>query len=37
VDDTTQRIKRYPVEATAVTFILGVIVGGFISWMISRR
>lgn len=37
VDDTTQRIKRHPVEATAVTFILGVIVGGFISWMISRR
>ena len=37
VDDTTQRIKRHPVEATSMTFILGVIVGGFISWMISRR
>ncbi len=37
VDDTTQRIKRHPVEATVVTFALGVIVGGFISWMISRR
>jgi ElaB/YqjD/DUF883 family membrane-anchored ribosome-binding protein len=37
VDDTTQRIKRHPVEATVVTFTLGVIVGGFISWMISRR
>jgi ElaB/YqjD/DUF883 family membrane-anchored ribosome-binding protein len=37
VDDTTQRIKRHPVEATAATFALGVIVGGFISWMISRR
>jgi ElaB/YqjD/DUF883 family membrane-anchored ribosome-binding protein len=37
VDDATQRIKRHPVEATAATFALGVIVGGFISWMISRR
>ena len=37
VDDTTQRIKRHPVEATAMTFMLGVIVGGFISWMISRQ
>ena len=37
VDDTTQRIKRHPVEATAATFALGVIVGGFIGWMISRR
>lgn len=37
VDDTTQRIKRHPVEATAATFAMGVIVGGFIGWMISRR
>jgi ElaB/YqjD/DUF883 family membrane-anchored ribosome-binding protein len=41
MDDTTQRIKRHPVEAIAVTFTLGVIVGGFIGgfigWMISRR
>ena len=37
VDDTTQRIKRHPVEATAMTFTLGVIVGGFIGWLISRR
>ena len=36
MDDTTQRIKRHPVEATAVTFTLGVV-GGFIGWMISRR
>jgi ElaB/YqjD/DUF883 family membrane-anchored ribosome-binding protein len=37
VDDTTQRIKRHPVEATAATFALGLIVGGFLSWMFSRR
>ncbi len=37
VDDTTQRIKRHPVEATAAMFAMGVIVGGFIGWMISRR
>lgn len=37
VDDTTQRIKRHPVEATATTFAVGVIVGGIIGWMISRK
>jgi ElaB/YqjD/DUF883 family membrane-anchored ribosome-binding protein len=37
VDDTTQRIKRHPVEATATTFAVGVIVGGVIGWMISRK
>jgi hypothetical protein len=37
MDDTTQRVKRHPVEATAATFTLGVIVGGLIGWMVSRR
>ncbi len=36
VDDTTQRMKRHPVEATGATFALGVIFGGFIGWLISR-
>ena len=37
MDDTTQRVKRHPVEAMAATFTLGVIVGGIIGWMASRR
>jgi len=37
LDDTTQRIKRHPVETMAVTFTLGVTVGGFIGWLVSRR
>jgi F0F1-type ATP synthase assembly protein I len=37
MDDTMQRVKRHPVEAMAATFTLGVIVGGFIGWMVSRR
>jgi F0F1-type ATP synthase assembly protein I len=37
MDDTTQRVKRHPVETMAATFMLGVIVGGFIGWAVSRR
>jgi len=37
LDDTTQRVKRHPVETMAATFTLGVIVGGFVGWLVSRR
>jgi len=37
LDDTTRRVKRHPVETMAVTFTLGVIVGGLIGWLVSRR
>ena len=37
MDDTTQRVKRHPMETMAATFTLGVIVGGIIGWMVSRR
>ncbi|MGZ5178761.1 MAG: hypothetical protein ACXWCW_31965 [Burkholderiales bacterium] len=37
MDDTTQRIKRHPVETIAATFALGVIVGVLIGWALSRR
>ena len=37
MDDTLQRVKRHPVETMAATFTLGVVVGGFIGWMVSRR
>ncbi len=37
MDDTTQRVKRHPVEAMAATFAVGVLVGTFIGWFASRR
>lgn len=36
VEDTTQRVKRHPIETMAATFALGVVVGAFIGWMASR-
>ena len=37
IDDTTRRVKRHPVETVVVTFSLGLIVGGLIGWMASRK
>lgn len=37
MDDTTQRVKRHPVETMVMTFTLGVLVGGFIGWVMSRK
>ncbi len=37
MDDTTQRVKRHPIETMAATFMVGAIVGGLIGWGMSRR
>jgi hypothetical protein len=37
LDDTTQRVKRHPVETMAATFALSVVVGGFVGWLVARR
>ena len=37
MDDTTQRVKRHPVETVVATFALGLIVGGLIGWMVFRK
>ncbi len=37
MDDTTQRVKRHPIETMAMTFAVGVLVGTFIGWAASRR
>ena len=37
MDDATQRVKRHPAETMAATFAFGVIVGGLIGWMVSRK
>jgi len=37
MDDTTQRVKRHPVETMAATFGLGLVAGVVIGWTISRR
>lgn len=36
MEDTTQRVKRHPIETMSATFALGVVVGAFIGWMASR-
>jgi ElaB/YqjD/DUF883 family membrane-anchored ribosome-binding protein len=37
IDDTNQRVKRHPVETVVATFSVGIIVGGFIGWMVFRK
>jgi ElaB/YqjD/DUF883 family membrane-anchored ribosome-binding protein len=37
MDDTTQRVKRHPVETVVATFALGLIGGVLIGWMMSRK
>lgn len=37
MDDTTQRVKRHPIETMAATFACGIILGGFIGWIASRK
>jgi ElaB/YqjD/DUF883 family membrane-anchored ribosome-binding protein len=37
MDDTTQRVKRHPIETMAATFAFGLVAGAFIGWMITRR
>ena len=37
IDDTTQRVQRHPVETMVATFTMGLIVGGLIGWMVSRK
>ena len=37
MDDTTQRVKRHPVETMAATFTMGLFLGGLIGWMVSRK
>ncbi len=37
MDDTTQRIKRHPIETVMMAFGAGVIVGGFVSWLAGRK
>ena len=37
MDDTTQRVKRHPVETIAATLAIGLVAGAFIGWMMKRR
>ncbi len=37
MDDTTQRIKRHPVESLVTAFAAGVFLGGFIDCLIRRK
>ncbi len=35
--DTRERVKRHPAESMMAVFTLGVLVGGFIGWLMSRK
>jgi ElaB/YqjD/DUF883 family membrane-anchored ribosome-binding protein len=37
MDDTTQRIKRHPIETVMMAFAAGFIAGAFVSWMARHR
>jgi ElaB/YqjD/DUF883 family membrane-anchored ribosome-binding protein len=37
LDDATQRVKRHPIETMAATFTVGVVVGGLLGWLVSRK
>ena len=37
LDETTQRVKRHPVETMVAMFALGVVGGGFVGWLASRN
>jgi len=37
MDDTQERIKRHPVESMTMAFAIGVLVGGFISWLSRHK
>ncbi len=37
MDDTTDRIKRHPVETITMSFAVGIAVGAIIGWAIGRK
>jgi ElaB/YqjD/DUF883 family membrane-anchored ribosome-binding protein len=37
IDDTTERVKRHPVETMVATFGVGLVAGVFIGWLLSRK
>ena len=37
MDDTSQRVKRHPVETLTGTLVIGLIAGMFIGWFVSRK
>jgi ElaB/YqjD/DUF883 family membrane-anchored ribosome-binding protein len=37
MDDTTQRVKRHPIETIVATLALGLVAGVFIGLMMKRR
>ncbi len=37
LDDTAQRLQRYPLLTVATTFAVGLAAGAFIGWMIKQK
>lgn len=37
MDDTSNRVKRHPVESLVTAFAIGFIIGGFVDWLTRRK
>ncbi|MGH9642374.1 MAG: hypothetical protein ACRD3Q_08095 [Terriglobales bacterium] len=37
MDDTTNRVKRHPMESVVTAFAFGFILGGFVDWLTRRK
>ncbi len=35
--DTRERVKRHPAESMTAIFTLGVLIGGLVGWLMSKR
>jgi len=36
MDDTAERIRRHPAETVVFAFVVGFLIGGFVSWLTRR-
>lgn len=37
MDDTAERIRRHPAETVVFAFVVGFVLGGFVSWLTRKR
>lgn len=37
MDDTSNRVKRHPVESLVTAFAIGFIIGGLVDWLTRRK
>jgi ElaB/YqjD/DUF883 family membrane-anchored ribosome-binding protein len=37
MDDTAERIRRHPAETVVFAFVIGFVLGGFVSWLSRQK